>query len=187
MFLETYLDRYSQGSESILSSNYEGAIGILKDLYTQLLVAQDAYSAGRGPASMRPVYQERVQGLLARTQEAYNQIEQNLSIEYQTQIADAEQYISNRQYVLARKEYDKILQSAPYFDEVRELRKALYAKIIVVAKNLYRGALIYESIGNVGSARMSLKKAQELLNDVRDYEAIEYLDKAEKKLAQLQN
>lgn len=185
-YIQTFEDRYSTASQYILGSNYDEAVSILEDLYEKLAIAFDAYKSGRGPASVRPQYIEAVRGLQSKTQEAYNQIEQNLSIEYQTQIADAEQYLSNRQYVMARRTYDKILQDAPYFHQIQKMRKQLYTKIVVVAKNLYRAALVYESIGNIDAATSNLKKAKDLLTDVNDYEALDYYRKTNKRLLELQ-
>jgi len=185
-FLQTFESRYNEANRLVLESRYDQAVPILEDLYSNLAVALDEYRAGRGPADIRNQYVEVVRGLQSKTQESYSQIEQNLSIEYQTQIADAEQYLTNRQYVMARKAYDKILQQTPYFSEVQRLRGNLYRKIVTEAKNLYRGALIYESIGNVNAATSNLQKASELLTDVKEVEAMEYLQKTESRLSFLQ-
>ncbi len=186
-YLNTFESRYNEANRYVLESRYDQAMPILEDLYGNLAVALDEYSAGRGPASVRDQYIETIRSLQSKTSESYNQIEQNLSVEYQTQIADAEQYLTNRQYVMARKAYDKILQQSPYFGVVQKLRNSLYKKIITEAKNLYRGALIYESIGNIAAATSNLEKSAELLTDVKELEAMEYLLKTESKLGYLQN
>jgi hypothetical protein len=64
-------------------------------------------------------------------------------------------------------------------------RERLYVKIIAEAKSLYRGAVIYESVGDLRAAIAGLQKTKDLLENVKDYEAVEYYMKAEARLAYL--
>jgi pSer/pThr/pTyr-binding forkhead associated (FHA) protein len=177
--------QYQIAADYVRGPEFRKAIPILKDLDAKLNTLIKEYSEGRAPASIRDELSMNATQMQSLVEEAYFQALSQLDIEYQTQLADADQYVANRQYVQARQQYDQILAREPYYDKVRVARERLYVKIIAEAKSLYRGAVIYESVGDLRAAVAGLQKTKDLLENVKDYEAVEYYMKAEARLAYL--
>lgn len=177
--------QYQIAADHVRGPEFRKAIPILKDLDAKLNSLIKEYSEGRAPASIRDELSMNATQMQSLVEEAYFQALSQLDIEYQTQLADADQYVANRQYVQARQQYDQILAREPYYDKVRVARERLYVKIIAEAKSLYRGAVIYESVGDLRAAIAGLQKTKDLLENVKDYEAVEYYMKAEARLAYL--
>ncbi len=183
--IEGYRVQYQVAEDKVRAAEYHDAIPILEELYDKLNTKSDDYSAGRGPASIRSELSMAVKALQSNVQEAYQNAFAQLDVEYGTQLADADQFVANRQYVQAREIYDQIIERAPYYHNVKDARDRLYEKILSEAKALYQGALIYESVGDLRAATSGLQKTSELLNNVRRYEAVEYRQKAEARLRYL--
>lgn len=183
--IQSLKTQYQIASDYIRGPDFRKSIPILKELNTKLVDLKIEYKQGRGPASIRDDLSLNAQKLLSLVEEGYDQALSQLDIEYQTQLADAGQYTANRQYVQARQQYDQILAREPLYEKVRIARQVLYEKMISEAKNLYRGAVIYESVGDLRAAVAGLQKTIELLDKVSDYEAVEYYLKAESRLSYL--
>jgi pSer/pThr/pTyr-binding forkhead associated (FHA) protein len=183
--IEGYRVQYQVAEDKVRAAEYHDAIPILEELYDKLNTKSDDYNAGRAPASIRSELSMAVKALQSNVQEAYENAFAQLDVEYGTQLADADQFIANRQYVQAREIYDQIIERAPYYHKVKDARDRLYEKILSEAKTLYQGALIYESVGDLRAATSGLQKTTELLNNVRRYEAVEYRQKAEERLRYL--
>jgi pSer/pThr/pTyr-binding forkhead associated (FHA) protein len=177
--------QYQIAADLVRGSGFREAIPILHDLDTKLTRAISDYSGGRAPASIRDELLMTTRAIRSRVEETYDQALSQLDIEYQTQLADADQFAANRQYIQAREIYDSILEREPHYHKVTGARNRLYRRIISEAKTLYQGAVIYESVGDLRAAVTGLQKTRDLLHNVRDYEAIEYLDKAESRLQYL--
>jgi pSer/pThr/pTyr-binding forkhead associated (FHA) protein len=185
--LEALKAQYRIASDKVRNNEFRSAIPELLSLESELSNRIYDYEGGqRAPASIRDELKLESKALLSYVQEAYDTALSQLRIEYQTQLADAEQFINNRQFVQAREIYDSIVQREPYFDEVKTARGKLYLKIVAEARTLYQGALVYESVGDLRNAVSGYQKAKELLTNVRDLQAMEYHKKASRKLALLQ-
>jgi pSer/pThr/pTyr-binding forkhead associated (FHA) protein len=183
--IESYRVQYQVAEDKVRAAEYHEAVPILEELYKKLNEKSDDYQAGRAPASIKSELSLAVKALQSNVQEAYESAFAQLDVEYGTQLADADQFIANRQYVQAREIYDQIIERAPYYYKVKDARDRLYEKILSEAKGLYQGALIYESVGDLRSATAGLQKTKELLENVRRYEAVEYRQKAEARLRYL--
>ncbi|MEO5667142.1 MAG: FHA domain-containing protein [Bdellovibrionota bacterium] len=183
--IEGYRVEYQVAEDKVRAADYHEAIPVLEELYNKLSSKSDDYEAGRAPASIKSELSMAVKALESNVQEAYENAIAQLDVEYGTQLADADQFIANRQYIQAREIYDQIIGRAPYYHKVKEARLRLYDKILSEAKSLYQGALIYESVGDLRAATAGLQKTSDLLDKVRRYEAVEYRQKAEARLRYL--
>jgi len=183
--VESLRVEYQVAEDKVRAADYHEAIPILEELYKKLTTKADDYESGRAPAAIRSELSMAVKALQSNVQEAYENAFAQLDVEYGTQLADADQFIANRQYVQAREIYDQIVERAPYYHKVKDARDRLYEKILSEAKSLYQGALIYESVGDLRAAMAGLQKTRELLDNVRRYEAVEYRQKAEARLRYL--
>lgn len=161
------------------------ALPVLKVIDAKVASKVTELQSGRLPASVGDEVSPDYRALQSKTAEALEAARAKLRSEYQVQMADAEQYIANKQYSLAKENYDRILNQAPAFDEVLEARKQLYAKIVIEAKNQYQEALIYESVGDLPNAIVGFEKSAKMLENVDDYTASEYLKKSNLKLQRL--
>jgi tetratricopeptide (TPR) repeat protein len=166
---------------------YGDALGLLKDLEKKSNERILEYQNGsRAPASLRDEFLEETRMLKDSIGTAFDQARGALLSEYQTQLADAEEHIANRQYVAAREVYDRILKTQPLLEEIKDLRSRLYKRIISEARSIYHEALIYESVGNINEAITSYQKTRDLLANVNtDPVGVEYRRKAQIKLRRL--
>lgn len=166
---------------------FREALPILKGLDQKLYDRLAEYKSGkRAPASIRTEFSNDTMALQSRVKEGIDTIKTQLRAEYQAQLADAEQFESNRQYAQAREIYDRIIKAEPAFDEAVESRSKLYVKILAEAKTVYQESLIYESVGDIENATDGFNKTRDLLTNVHDIMAVEYHRRASNKLKRLQ-
>ena len=177
---------YQDARSKMNNGAFGQALGILKQLDSDVKEKMSDYNSGRAPASIRDEAMGEAKRLQTRVRELMDTAKTQLVAEYQTQLADAEEFTNNRQYIQAREIYDRILRLEPAFDEPREAQGRLYAKILTEAKNLYQEALIYESVGDLSLAIEGFQKSRDLLTNVNDSTATEYYKRAAQKLKRLQ-
>ncbi|MBS1984271.1 MAG: FHA domain-containing protein [Bdellovibrionales bacterium] len=179
--------QFQEAKAKINDGHFRESLPLLKSLDQKLFdKLQDYQSARRTPASVRNEFSGEVSGLQSRVREGIDTIKSQLRAEYQTQLADAEQFETNRQYIQAREIYDRIIRSEPAFDEAIESRNKLYSKILTEAKTVYQESLIYESVGDLDNAAEGYQKTRDLLTNVRDPLAVEYYRRSANKLRRLQ-
>jgi pSer/pThr/pTyr-binding forkhead associated (FHA) protein len=185
-FIKSLKVKFQDARNRINASAFGRALRLLKDLERELKAKSDELNdAVRTPASVRNEVLDEARLLLVKVKEASDLARTQLLAEYQTQMTDAEEMIQNKQYAMAREVYDRILKVEPDFDDVREARFKLYSKMIVEARNSYQEALIYESVGDLDEALNGYLKAKELLLNVKDATAQEYLRKANERYERL--
>lgn len=178
--------QYASAKDRINQGKASESLPELYDLRDKLKDRLDGYSYGvRAPASIRDELLIDSKALMSRVDEGISAMKAKLKADYQVQLADAEQFIANKQYSTAREIYDRILESDPNFEEVIELREKLYTKIITEARNKYQEGLIYESVGDVDNAIEGYEKTRELLTNVNIFTATEYFSKASTRLGRL--
>lgn len=187
--LLSYKDQFSDAKNKMQSGDFTSALSILKNLNKKVQDQSESITEliGRAPASTdSSELKEGLKLFQSNIRDALDTSITQLKAEYQTQLADAEAYTNNRQFVEAREIFDRILKQAPELDEVQELRTRLYSRMIAEAKTLYLESLVYESVGDTDNAKVGLQKTTELLTSVDDSDAEDYLRKAKNKLKRLQ-
>jgi pSer/pThr/pTyr-binding forkhead associated (FHA) protein len=185
-YLQSLKTKYQDARNKINSSSFGRALRLLKELDNELKSKVDEFNdAVRTPASVKNEMMEDTRVLLTKVKEASDLARTQLLAEYQTQLTDAEEMTTNKQYIQAREIYDRILKVEPDFEDVRESRNKLYSKIVVEAKNAYQEGLIYESVGDLEEAKNGYMKSIELLTNVRDPMAQEYLRKADERYSRI--
>lgn len=181
--------RFQDARNRINRGTFGGALGILREVDEDLgskITALNESPGARAPASLENEVISEMKLLQNRVREATETARNQLLSEYQTQIADAEEFNRNRQYAQAREIYDRILRNEPFFEDVRIARDNLYTRIIIEAKNIYQEALIYQSLDSMENAIEGYKKARELLADLPDPVAMEYFRRATDRLRRLE-
>lgn len=185
--LDAFKKRYQDARSRFNSGAYREAIPIFRDIDQQIAAKLEDYAGtDRAPASIQKNVTAELKTLQSRVREGIESGRAQLRAEYQTQLADADQFINNRQYIEARETYDRILRLEPTFDDALEGREKLYSKIITEAKTLYQESLIYESVSDLDSAAEGYKKTKDLLTNVNHPLAIDYYKKSLFKLRRLQ-
>lgn len=182
--IEALSAQLQKASVMVFQGQASEAMPLLKELDSKIALRLSEVNSGRMPANTGDMV-EKLRLFQSRAAEGLETARAKLRSEYQVQMADAEQYAANKQYSLARENYDRILSQAPYFDEVIEARKNLYSKILIEAKNTYQEALIYESVGDLANAFIGYEKTVKMLENVDDYTATEYLKKSVLKVERL--
>jgi tetratricopeptide (TPR) repeat protein len=184
--MEGLKKQYASAKDKINQGRASESLPELDDLKMKLKDRISGYTSGvRAPASVRDELLTDAKALMSRVDEGVAAMRAKLKADYQVQLADAEQFVANKQYATAREIYDRILETDPNFDEVKEIRDKLYSKIIVEARNKYQEGLIYESVGDVDNAIEGYEKTKELLNNVNMFSATEYFSKATIRLSRL--
>lgn len=179
--------QFQEARARVNDGKFREGLPILKDLEEKVQDRLHEYHLGkRAPASIRNEFAAEVRQLQVRVREGLDTVKTQLRAEYQTQLSDADQFQSNRQYIQAREIYDRILRSEPAFEEVEELRGRLYLKILAEAKTVYQESLIYESVGDLENATEGFRKTRDLLTNVQDASAVEYYKRSNHKLKRLQ-
>lgn len=181
--------RYQDARSRFNSGAYRESIPIFKDIDEQIQRKMDDYDSDideRAPATIRKDYVFELKSLQSRVREGLESGRSQLRAEYQSQLADADQFVSNRQYIEARETYDRILRREPNFEDVVEAREKLYAKIMTEAKTVFQESLIYESVSDLDNAAEGYRKTKDLLTNVNHPTAIEYYKKAAYHMKRLQ-
>jgi tetratricopeptide (TPR) repeat protein len=163
-----------------------GASGVALNLLTELelKISQKSLQLeadARSPASL-PVVQAELGDLRVKVIEGIDVAKAQLRSEYQSQLADAQEFAANRQYAQAREIYDRILRTEKSFTDVAQERKKLYDRMISEARNIYQESLIYEAMGDMDLAVDGYRRTRDLMVNVEDSEALEYYRKASNKL-----
>jgi pSer/pThr/pTyr-binding forkhead associated (FHA) protein len=185
-YIKSLKTKFQDARNKINASSFGRALKILREIDRDLKAKTDELSdSGRTPASIKTDTLEDARLLLVKVKEASDLARTQLLTEYQTQMSDADELIQNKQYPQARDIYDRILKVEPEFEDVRELRNKLYSKIIVEARNSYQEALIYEAVGDLDEALNGFLRSKELLVNVREPTALEYLRRTEDRLDKL--
>jgi pSer/pThr/pTyr-binding forkhead associated (FHA) protein len=185
--LDALKAQYQDARYRMNQGSFREASPILRDLDQRLSERVNEYEAGkRAPASLRADFSGESKALQTQVREALDTVRTQLRSEFQADLADADQHVSNRQYVSAREIYDRILRTVPEFDDAREARERLYDKIIAEARTLYAEAAIYESVGDLENAVDGYTKSKDLLTNVGEPLAIDYYKRSAMKLRRLQ-
>ncbi len=181
--------RFQDARNRINRGAFGGALGILKEVDEDLgnqIQASTESSTGRSPASIENEVLGEMKVLQSRVREATETARTQLLAEYQSALADAEEFGRNRQYSQAREIYNRILRNEPYFEDALVARESLDSKAIIEAKNIYQEALIYQSLDSMENAIEGYKKARELLAEIPDPTATEYFRRASERLKRLE-
>ena len=179
--------QFQEARAKMNDGQFREGLPILKDLEEKIEDRLHDYNMGRrAPASVRDEFKTDIRQLQSRVKEGLEAVKSHLKAEYQTQLSDAEQFESNRQYVQAREIYDRIIRTEPGFDDAVELRRRLYTKILAEAKAAYQESLIYESVGDLENATEGFQKTRDLLTNVRETMAVEYYKRSSTKLKRLE-
>jgi pSer/pThr/pTyr-binding forkhead associated (FHA) protein/tetratricopeptide (TPR) repeat protein len=180
----TELERNYQAAKlHIHEGQFRKAIPLLNQLEPQVSGKMDGFEdQNRTPASVREELLPRSKALMSSIREARDRINSEFRMEYQGLMSDAEIAISNKQYIQAREIYDNIIRKDSEYTEAVEARRKLYKLIINEAKNMYQEGLIYESVSDVPNAVDSYEKTVSLLDNIEDYSAKRYFEKAGDKL-----
>ncbi len=185
-YLAALTAQFRQATDYQRAGEFSRSIPLLIDLGDKVYAKMQEQRANRSPAAYSRELVSELQALSDQINSNYDSATEQLKSEYQTQLADASQFLQNRQYVQAREIYDAILLKEPHFDEAKTQRLRLYDRIIVEARRLYQEALIAESVGDLKAAADNLTKTVELLTNVRDLKATEYYQKSTERLQRLQ-
>jgi pSer/pThr/pTyr-binding forkhead associated (FHA) protein/tetratricopeptide (TPR) repeat protein len=176
--VDGYRMKLRDAHNNMLNGRYGVALVTLKELDAELRVKLSDYQANRAPASAVDSLTSDLKKMQLKTRDNIDKAREQLRIEYRTQMADADEFITNRQYAQARDIYDRILRIEPGFDEAEDARDRLYSRIFDEAKSLYQEALIYESVGDLDQALDGYTKTKDLLNGVRSPLGTEYFKRA---------
>lgn len=174
---------YQQAQELEQSTKLDQALDSYSALLEQVQREIDGSAiAGRYPASVASPYIEKNTELKVQIEQRIKDINFQYETEYRTQLIDAEQLIANQDYVRARETYDRVLNAAPNFQDVRSKRAELYRRMISEARGIYHEALIYESVGDLQAAIDKYSQSKRLLGGIAHPTADEYYRKAMSKL-----
>jgi pSer/pThr/pTyr-binding forkhead associated (FHA) protein len=174
----------AQGLEQ--DGRLDKALESYKFLFTQVSREIDGINIpGRFPASVSSSYTEKNVELKTQIEQRMKDIYFQYETDYRTQLVDAEQLIANQDFIRARETYDRILNSAPNYVDVRNKRAELYRRMISEARGIYHEALIYESVGDLQAAIDKYTQTKRLLGGIVHPSADEYFRKANIKLKDL--
>ncbi|MBP7843808.1 MAG: FHA domain-containing protein [Proteobacteria bacterium] len=174
---------YQSAKLNIHEGQFRKAIPILEQLETNVNGKLENYNdSSRTPASTRDELIPRTKALMSSIKEAQDRIGSEFRMEYQGLMSDAEIAISNKQFIQAREIYDNIIRKDPEYQEAKEARRKLYSLVLSEARNVFQEGLIYESVSDVANAVDSFEKTLSLLENIDDYNAKRYYEKAESRL-----
>jgi tetratricopeptide (TPR) repeat protein len=180
--IEALRTQYLEARNQINNGVPGVALNLLTELETKIqMKSAQIESENRSPASV-PAIQAELGDLRIKVIEGIDVAKAQLRSEYQSQLADAQEFAANRQYAQAREIYDRILKAEKSFTDVFQERKKLYDRMISEARNIYQEALIYEAMGDMDLAVDGYRRARDLMVNVEDAEALEYYRKAVNKL-----
>lgn len=185
--IDSLKKQYQDVRARMKEGSFRSGLPVLKDLERKVddKIADYSSGGGRVPASLSADFGNEAKALREKVHEAIDAVKAQLRADFQTQLADAEQFEQNKQYAQARETYDRVLEAAPGFEEARESRGRLYIKIVAEARNLYQESLIYESVGDLDNAVDGYQRTRELLTNVEDSTALEYFRRSTSKLRKL--
>lgn len=183
--LESFTNRHAEARKKNNMGEFGAALQLLKDLDAEMESAMMDYTDGRAPAAVASSFETPLRSLRSRVREGIDMAKVNLKSEYQSKLADAMEFISNRQYTEARRIYDEIINNEPAFEEVVAARRMLYERVFLEAKSIYQEGLVYESVGDIALAVESFQKAKEFLTGVEETKAKDYLRRSLEKLRKL--
>jgi len=175
----------NNANNKIRAGSFNEGLSHLRQLDFQTKDLAMELGTNRAPASIRSFGIEKTNSIQMRIRESIDFAKSQLDAEYQTNLADAEAFISNKQYLQAKDIYNKILKLEPEFDRVRQERGKLYSKIVSEAREKYQEALIHENVGDIDQALEGYEQTRELLQDVDDNLASDYFKKSQLKIRRL--
>ncbi|HVJ64391.1 MAG TPA: FHA domain-containing protein [Bdellovibrionota bacterium] len=184
--LESKKQVYQMAQALEQEGKLDRALDSYKSLHAQVSREIDSINVpGRFPAAISGSYSEKNTELKTLVEQRMKDIYFQYETEYRTQLVDAEQLIANQDYIRARETYDRILNAAPNFNDVRNKRAELYRRMISEARGIYHEALIYESVGDLQAAIDKYSQTKRLLGGIVHPSADEYFRKANAKLKDL--
>lgn len=177
---------YQEAQNLEQNGNLDKALEGYSSLLTQVTKEiETANIPGRYPASLSSSVSQKHTELKVQIDQRIKDIYFQYETEYRTQLIDAEQLIANQDYIRARETYDRILNSAPNYQDVRQKRAELYNRMISEAKGIYHEALIYESVGDLQAAIDKFSQTKKMLAGIAHPAADEYYRKSSLKLRTL--
>lgn len=171
--------------EKIRAGGFNEGLSLLRQLDVSVKELTSGLKGDRAPASIRDFGVDHGNKLQMSIRESIDFAKLQLDAQYQTQLADADAFVSNKQYIQAKDIYNKILRMEPEFDHVKQERNKLYAKILSEAREKYQEALVHETVGDIDQALEGFELTKELLQDVDDNAASEYYRKSQLKVRRL--
>jgi pSer/pThr/pTyr-binding forkhead associated (FHA) protein len=177
--IEGLSQQYQAAKQKIQEGAFREALPVLNDLKTEIETMIGDEEASRSPSG---IIAEDKRNLRAKIMESLDLINDQFSLEYKTQMDDAQQAIANQKYVEARAIYDTIIKREPLFETPREEREKLYKKMMNDGQTAYREGLVSESVGDLSTAMEYYEKAKSFFESINKKEAEEYYAILDKKL-----